>query len=128
MDHRLVTVLQSVGSMNRQEAATALISAFTAVGAGRHTFRAAQNSFSAILAQARKGTPQMVGRKRKEMSIVVSLANLVDIVQVAAKKQSFGEALDAEGFKPVSGKKMVVREGFPAEPLLWKRFKRLDSE
>ena len=122
MDQRLVTALQSFGRLSRQDAAAALVSALTAAGAGRRTVRAARNAFNGILAGARNGTPQLIGRKPKAMTVVVSLSDLVDIVQVAAG-QSFGEALDAEGFQPVSGKKIVVREGFPPEPLERTRFK-----
>ena len=128
MDQRLVTTLQTVGSLTAREAATALVSAFSAMGAGRHPVRVAQDGFKAIAAQARNGTPQMIGNKPKDMTVVVSLPDLVDIVQVAAKRQSFGEALDAAGFRPVSGKKIMVRDGFPAEPLVRVRFKETDSE
>ena len=122
MDQRLVTTLQTVGRLSRQDAAAALVSAFTAVGAGPYAIQAARNGFGVILAKARRGGPQLIGRKPKAMTVVVSLSDLVDIVQVAAG-QSFGEALDAEGFQPVSGKKIVVREGFPPEPLERTRFK-----
>lgn len=128
MNQGLVTALQAVGSMNRQEAATALASAFAAVGAGRHTVRAAQDAFNAIVAQARNGTPQLIGRKAKDMTVVMSLADLVDIIQIAAKKQSFGEALDAAGFQPVSGQKIEIRERFPSKPLVWRRLKGPDNE
>jgi hypothetical protein len=46
---------------------------------------------------------RMIDLKPKGMTVVVPLADLVDMIQVAAKRQSFGDALDAEGFKPVSG-------------------------
>ena len=121
MDQRLATALQAVGSLSRQEAEATLISAFVAVGAGRYTTRAAQDGFNAIVAQARNGTPQLISRKAKDMTVVMSLADLVDMVQVAAKGQSFGEALDAAGFRPASGKKIAVRQGFPQEPLVRKR-------
>jgi hypothetical protein len=62
------------------------------------------------------------------MTVVMSLAELVTIIQAAAEKQSFGEALDAAGFRPVSTKEISIREGFPAEPLVWRRSKRPDSE
>jgi len=121
MNQGLVTALQAVGSMNRQEAATALASAFAAVGAGQHPVRAARNSFDAIVARARKGPPQLIGTSSRNMTVVMSLGDLVDIIQVAAKRQSFEEALDAAGFRPASGKKIVVREGIPPEPLVrWK--------
>lgn len=128
MDQRLVTALQTVGRMNKQEAAAVLASAFRAVGVGRHTVRTARNRFNNILAQARNGTPQLIGARPKSMMVVMSLGDLVDMVQVAATRQSFGEALDAEGFRPASVKKIVVREGFPAEPLISRRFKRPDNE
>jgi len=121
MDRRLVTALQTVGSMNRQEAGAALILALLAVGAGRHPARAAGNSFDAIVARARKSPPQLIGASSRNMTVVMSLTDLVDIIQVAAKRQSFGEALDAAGFRPMSGKKMAVRQGFPQEPLVRKR-------
>jgi hypothetical protein len=128
MDQRLVKALQTVGSLNKQEAATALASAFRAVGVGRHAIRAARDRFNNIRAQARNGTPQLIGHKRKDMIVVMSLFDLVDIVQASAKRPSFGEALDAAGFRPVSGKKIEVREGFPAVPLVHRRFKASDSE
>ena len=129
MNQGLVTALQAVGSMNRQEAATALASAFAAVGAGQHPVRAARNSFDAIVARARKGPPQLIGASSRNMTVVMSLIDLVDIIQVAARSQSFGEALDAEGFQPARGRKISVREGSPAEPLVRKRFsKKSDRE
>lgn len=129
MDQRLMTALQVIGSMNRQEAATALASAFAAVGAGRHPVRAARNSFDAIVVRARKGPPQLIGARSRNMTVVMSLSDLVDIVRVAAKVQSFGEALDAAGFRPASGKKMAVRQGFPQEPLVRRRSSKMsDSE
>ena len=128
MDQRLVKALQTVGSMNRQEGATVLAAAFRAVGVGRHAIRAARDRFNYISTQARNGTPQLIGHKRKGMIVVMSLCDLVEIVQVSAERQSFGEALDAAGFRPVSGKKVVVREGFLADPLVSRRFKRPDNE
>lgn len=121
MDQRLMTALQTVGSMNKQEAAIALVLAFRAVGVGRHIARATRDRFNNILSQARNGTPQVIGLRPKEMTVVMSLSDLVEIVQVAAKGLSFGEALDAAGLQPLSGKKITVREGFPPEPLVrWK--------
>lgn len=122
MDQRLVTALQSVGSMSKQEAATALVSAFVAIGAERHPVRAARDRFSAIVTKSRKGTLQLIGVRPRNVMVVISLVDLVDIVRVAAVgKQSLGEALDAAGFRPASGKKMAVRQGFPQEPLVRKR-------
>jgi selenocysteine lyase/cysteine desulfurase len=128
MDQRLVTALKTIGSMNRQEAATALISALRSVGVGRHTVQAARDRFDNILSQARSGTPQLIGASPKSMIVVMSHTDLVDMVQAAAEKQSFGDALDEADFQPVTNKKFVVREGFPPEPLLWTRFKRPDRE
>jgi len=128
MDPRLVTALQAVGSLSRQEAASLLISTFAAVGAGRHPARAAGNSFDAIVARARKSPPQLIGASSRNMTVVMSLTDLVDIIQVAAKRQSFGEALDAASFQPASGKKAGVRPGFPQEPLLRRSFKKSGSE
>ncbi|MBS3652191.1 hypothetical protein KEU06_26705 [Pseudaminobacter sp. 19-2017] len=99
-----------------------------AVGARRHAVRAARNGFSAILAQARNGTPHLIGHKTEGMTVLVSLSALVDMVQAVARTQSFGEALDAEGFRPVSGKKIMVGPGFPLEPLVRRKFKGADSE
>lgn len=121
MHQRLVTALQSVGSMGKQEAAAALVSAFVAAGASRHLVRTARDGFNDIFAQARKGAPQLIGHQPKDMTVVVSLADLVDIVRVAAKGQSFGDALDAAGFRSASGNKLAVRQGFPQEPLIRKR-------
>ncbi|WP_274629026.1 hypothetical protein [Arvimicrobium flavum] len=128
MDQRLVAALQTVGSTNRQEAATALVSALRAVGVGRHTVRAARNRFDNILSQAGHGTPQLIGHKSKDMIVVMSLYDLVEMFQAAAEKQSFGEALDAAGFQAVTGKEISVREGLPAEQLVWSRFKRPGGE
>jgi hypothetical protein len=124
MDQRLVTELRSAARLSKQEAAAALVSAFTAMDAGPHAVRAARNGFSAIRTKARRGTPQLIGLKPKHMTVVVSLSDLIDLVQVAAKGQSFGEALDEAGFKPVSGKKIVVREGLPPEPLVRRRYSK----
>ena len=72
---------------------------------------------------------RLIGHKPKGMTVVMSLSDLVDIVQVAAKGQSLGDALDAAGFQPVSGKKRItVSQGFPREPLVRRRFKGSGSE
>jgi hypothetical protein len=128
MDERLVTAVQTLGSMNKPEAAIALVSAFRAVGVGLHSVRSARDRFDNIITHARNGTPQLIGRNPSSMFVVISLDDLVDIVQVAAKRQSFGEALDAAGFQPVSGKKIVLREGYPAEVPVKRRLKRPESE
>lgn len=115
------TALHAGSSMNRKEAAAALVSAFRSVGVGRHTVRTARDRFDTIRSRARNGSPQVIGHKSKDMTVVMSLAELFEIIQAAREKQSFGEALDAAGFNPVSTKEISVREGFPAEPLVrWK--------
>jgi hypothetical protein len=123
-----MTVLQTVSRLNRPEATAALIAAFAALGAGRHAVGTARDGFGPILRHARNGTPQLIGLKPKSMTVVMSLSDLIDMIQVAAKGQSFAAALDAEGFRLVSGKKIEVREGFPAEPLVWRRFKESDGQ
>lgn len=125
MDQRLVTAIHAVSSMDRQEAATALVAALRAAGVGRHAVRTARERFDTIRNQARNGTPQLIGHKAKDMTVVMSLYDLIEMTQAAAKKQSFGDALDAAGFRPVP---ISVREGFPAEPLVRSRFKRRGSE
>jgi hypothetical protein len=55
------------------------------MGGRRHAVRATQNGFRAILVRARNGTAQLIGHKPNRMTVVVSLSDLVDMLQVAAK-------------------------------------------
>ncbi|MFU0505616.1 hypothetical protein [Pseudaminobacter sp. NGMCC 1.201702] len=129
MDQRLVTALQTLGELGRQDALAALASAFSTAGAERHTVRAARDRFNTIVAHARNGTPQLIGARPKSVTVVMSLSDFVDMVQAAAQRQSFGAALEAAGFQPAPGKKMAARQGFPQEPLARRRsFKKPDCD
>jgi hypothetical protein len=59
---------------------------------------------------------QLIGRTPEDMTVVMSLKDLVELINVAAKPQSLGEALDAMGFEP-AGHGGAVGQGRKREPL-----------
>jgi len=116
MNEKLARQIKTVALSGKQDMETGLVEALIAVGGDPLTVRGARDTFSAVLGKARQGAARIIGRNQEEMTVVMSIKDLADIVRVASKPQSFGEALDAMGFKPVS-REFTVREGHPAEPL-----------
>lgn len=116
MDERLVRRIQGAGRSSKQELETSLAEALVAVSGGALTVRSARDSLSAVLGKARQGTIQVIGRKADDMTVVISLKDLVEAVSAAARPQTLAEALDAMGFKPAS-RRVTVRQGRKREPL-----------
>ncbi|WP_074471578.1 hypothetical protein [Bosea sp. BIWAKO-01] len=52
-----------------------------------------------------------------EMTVVLSINELIEIIELVARTQSFGEALDAAGFVPATGVPIPLREGHGRIPL-----------
>lgn len=116
MNERLARQIKTAALSGKQDVETGLVEALIAVGGDPLTVRGARDTLSAVLGKARQGAARIIGHNREEMTVVMSIKDLADIVRVASKPQSFGEALDAMGFKPVS-RRFTVREGHPDVPL-----------
>jgi alkylated DNA nucleotide flippase Atl1 len=117
MDERLVKRIRGVAQSSPQDIETGLLEMVSELGGAPLTVRRARDSLSAVLHKARAGTMQLIGRTPEEMTVVMSLKDLVELVGAAAKPRTFGEALDAMGFKPAVGHRVVVRRGRKRNPL-----------
>ena len=124
MDERLVKRIRGVAHSSPQDIEASLLEMVVELGGAPLTVRRARDSFSAVLHKARAGTMQLIGRMPEEMTVVISLKDLVQLVGAAAKPQTLGEALDAMGFKPAAGHKRVLRQGHKRNPL--KRYREED--
>ena len=116
MDEKLARQIQDAVRSGDKDVKTELVEAIVDLGGNSLTVRHARDTLSAVLGKARKGKAQLIGRKREEMIVVMSLQDLVDIIFMAAKPPSLGDALDAIGFKPVS-RKVTVGQGHPRQTL-----------
>lgn len=116
MDERLVRQIQDAGLSSKREFEIGLAEALVEASGGALTVRGARDSLSAVLGKARRGTVQVIGRKAEEMTVVMSLADLVEAVSAAARPPSLAEALEGMGFKP-TGRLLTVRQGRKGEPL-----------
>ena len=125
MDERLVKRIRGVAHSSPPDIETSFLEMVAELGGAPLTVRRARDSLSAVLRKARSGTIQLIGRTPEEMTVVMSLKDLVELVGAAAKPRTFGEALDAMGFKPAVGCKRVVRQGHKRNPL--KRYRGEDS-
>ncbi|WP_339151195.1 hypothetical protein J4T87_0027230 (plasmid) [Rhizobium sp. T1473] len=74
---------------------------------GPITVKAARDSFTKVLARAREGGIQLIGKKTEDMAVVISLKDLATLIRSSARNRSFGSALDEVGFNPV-GKRIVI--------------------
>lgn len=65
-----------------------------------------------------KGPPQTIG-KLEDLTVVISLNDLAAVIR-AAKEPTVAEALEAEGFKPYSGRGIIVGERRNREALSYR--------
>lgn len=71
-------------------------------------------------AGAAQGAPTVLtatGNAPGEMTVVLSMNELIEIIELVARTQSFGEALDAAGFVPATGVPIPLREEHGRLPL-----------
>jgi hypothetical protein len=122
MDERLVKRIRSALHSGSEDIGTCLIETLTELGGPPLTVRRARDSLSAVLLKARQGAPQLIGRTRDEIAVMLSLNDLIELAREVARPQSFGEALDAAGFEPTTGRRLVVGQGLKRQPL--KRFRK----
>lgn len=72
------------------------------------TIRAARDSFTKLLARARDGSVQLVGKDKGEQTVILSVAALANVIKAAAGGISAGEFLAATQFQPSRGKLVHV--------------------
>ncbi len=77
------------------------------------TVRKAKDELSAVLRNARNGVPQVIGNLENpdDLAVVISVKDLAELVAAARHQETFGEALDAIGFKPYTGGRIIVGQG-----------------
>jgi hypothetical protein len=68
------------------------------------TIRSARDSFTKLLARARAGSVQLVGKDGGEQAVILSVTVLANVIKAAAGGISAGEFLAATEFEPSSGK------------------------
>lgn len=119
MDARLLEQAQAVCGSNTEVVANGLVQTIVQIGGGPLTVRQAKDGLSAVLRKARNGIPQLVGGPKNgdDMAVVISVRDLAELVAAARKQETLGEALDAIGFKPYSGARIVVGQGRNRERL-----------
>ncbi|QSY95917.1 hypothetical protein J2J97_08405 [Rhizobium bangladeshense] len=119
MDPRILKQLQENRNASRQEIADGLVETIVQIGGGPLTVRKAKDELSAVLGKARSGVPQVVGnlKKTKDMTVVISVQDLAELIAATWHRETFGEALDAIGFKPHAGGRIIVGQGRKRAPL-----------
>lgn len=119
MNEMLVERIRSVSQSENpslRDVETGLAQVFEELGTPL-SVQAARDGFSGVLRKARDGKVQVVGRRSEEMTLVISIKELAAFILAASKPPTFGDALDAAGFRPVEHR-AVLREGRPREPLV----------
>lgn len=77
-------------------------------GAAALSVRAARDSFTKLLARARQGSVELVGRDQADQAVVLSIAALANVIKAAAGGISAGEFLAATNFKAAPGRLVHV--------------------
>ena len=113
MDARILKQVQETRNASRQEIADGLVETIAQIGGDPLTVRRARDELSALLRKARKGIPQLIGspKTNEDMVAVIALKDLAELVIAARQGESLGEALDAIGFKPYTGDRIIVGQG-----------------
>ncbi|OCP35745.1 hypothetical protein [Ensifer sp. LC163] len=119
MDARILKQVQDARNASRQDIANGLVETITQIGGEPLTVRMAKDELSAVLGQARNGIPKLIGNRKKteDMTLVISLKDLAELATAARQGETVGEALDAIGFKPHTGGRIIVGQGRKREPL-----------
>lgn len=119
MDPRILRQLQKNRNASRQDIADGLAETIVLIGGGPLTVRKAKEELNAVLGKARNGVPQVVGdlKRTEDMTVVISMRDLAELIAAARHRETFGEALDAVGFKPHAGGRIIVGQGRKREPL-----------
>ena len=82
------------------------------------TVKGARDRFSAVNRSVKAGNIQVVGGSPEDQTVLLSVKDLATIIQAAASRLTFGEALAAAGVTPVAQGKalsLALDEGFEAE-------------
>jgi hypothetical protein len=119
MDARILKQFQVNRNASRQDITDGLVETIVQVGGDPLTVRKAKDELSAVLGKARSGFPQVIGNMKKadDMAVVISVKDLAELVSAARHQETFGEALDAIGFKPYAGGRIIVGQGRKRERL-----------
>ncbi|MBB5574396.1 MULTISPECIES: hypothetical protein [Rhizobium] len=119
MDARILKKVQVARNANRQDITDGLVETIIQIGGDPLTVRKAMDELSAVLGRARSGIPQVIGNMKKadDMAVVISVKDLAELVTAARQQETFGEALDAIGFKPYSSGRIIVGQGRKRERL-----------
>ncbi|MBP1871889.1 hypothetical protein J2Z19_001601 [Ensifer adhaerens] len=117
MDARILKQVQNARKATRQDLVDGLVQTIVQIGGDPLTVRKARDELSAVLKKARNGIPQAIGNPKttEGMTVVISLKDLAELVAAAREGESFGEALDAIGFKPYTGGHIIVGQGHKRE-------------
>ncbi|KQX15236.1 MULTISPECIES: hypothetical protein [Ensifer] len=117
MDARILKQVHQSRNASRQEIADGLVETIVQIGGEPLTVRRARDELSAVLRKARNGIPQLIGgpKTNEDMAVVISLKDLAELVTAACQGESLGEALDAIGFKPYPGDRIIVGQGRKSE-------------
>lgn len=119
MDARLLEQVKVARNAITENFAERLVETIAQIGGDPLTVRKARDELSAVLKKALNGIPQLVGGTKKgdEMAVVISVRDLAELVVAARQQETLGEALDAIGFKPYSGARILVGRGRKRERL-----------
>lgn len=109
MDVQLLAGIEQICSLPKDELETELGNLLNGGDASSPmTIRDARDSFTKLLARARGGSVQVVGKDIGEQAVLLSLAALANVIKAAAGGISAGEFLRATNFRPSAGKLVHV--------------------
>ena len=119
MDTKLTEFARTASFSDSVELRKGLVDAIVEVSGDPMTVRVAKDGLSSVLAKAKDGTAQLIGRQTDELGVVLSVADLVELIKSASHPLSFGEALEASGFKPAN-RKLSKRREKPRQRPSWR--------
>lgn len=119
MDAGILKQVRMALNGSGQNLSTAMMESFVKFSGAPVSFTKASNELDSVLSNALRGTPQLIGSMEKadDMVVAMSVSDLIELVAAARRQETFGEALDAIGFKPRSGGRIVVGRSRRREPL-----------
>jgi hypothetical protein len=113
MERKLLNRISDLAVASEGDVVEGLQELLSGSSDGSLTVRAARDSFTKVLARARSGDMQLIGKKLDDMAVVISLKDLAELVRSSTRGVSFGSLL--EGQKPLG--RRVVGERRNRSPL-----------
>ena len=103
MNKRLADLLMDIDKLDRSRFVTKMASVLRSLARDMSAVSPEEDKLSTALSRARATGIHAIGQHEEEMVVFISVEEFAEIL-LMARRQSFGEELEAAGFQPMNRK------------------------